>query len=324
MLARAQVQPRSLVVDILQLEHFLAVVDERSFTRAAERLYRTQSALSQSIKKLEDEIGASLFARDLHDVSLTEAGKVLVDYGRRMINLRDEATLKLGRLKSLETGALSIAAHESAAVYLLPGPIRAYLEQYPHVKVGIYRNRLEEIPSRVMDRAVEVGFVKEEPAFRELQWVDVHSDKMVLIACPNHPLASRPRVCIRDLDGVPFVVHHLCSSTEDIICRLFEKYDSKLNVVAELWSFENIKTFVHEDVGLAIVPRITVMQELRDGVIVEIPVDELKIPRRTVMIFRPNYLSDSAMELIKLVKRLSSSRSGREDLGIKKENLLPA
>jgi DNA-binding transcriptional LysR family regulator len=310
-------------MDILQLEHFLAVVDEKTFTRAAERMYRTQSALSQSIKKLEEELGAPLFARDLHDVSLTEAGKLLVDYGRRMINLRDEATRKLGRLKSLETGALSIAAHETAAVYLLPGPVRAYLQQYPDVKVGIYRNRLEEIPSRVMDRSVEVGFVKEEPVFHELQWVDVHSDEMVLIASPNHPLVSRPRVRIRDLDSMPFVVHHLCSSTEEIIYRLFAQHESRLNVVAELWSFENIKSFVREDVGVAIVPRITVMQELRDGVLVEIPVEEIKIPRRTVMIFRRNYLSDSAMELIKLVKRLSSSRSMRGDLGVAEEKLLP-
>jgi DNA-binding transcriptional LysR family regulator len=311
-------------VDILQLEHFLAVVDERSFTRAAKRLYRTQSALSQSIKKLEEEIGASLLARDVHEVSLTEAGKLLVDYARRMINLRDEATHKLGRLKSLETGALSIAAHESAAVYLLPGPLRAYLQQYPDVKVGIYRSRLQEIPSRVMDRAVEVGFVKEEPAFPELQWMDVHSDEMVLIASPKHPLVSRPRVSIRDLSGMPFVVHHLCSSTEDIVSRLFEQYNSRLHVVAELWSFENIKSFVHEDVGLAIVPRITVMHELRDGVIAEIPVTEMKIPRRTVMIFRRNYLSDSAMELIKLVKRRSSSRSVRHDLGAVSGNVLSA
>jgi DNA-binding transcriptional LysR family regulator len=123
---------------------------------------------------------------------------------------------------------------------------------------------------------------------------------------------------------VPFIVHHLCSSTEDIISRLFEQYKSRLHVVAELWSFENIKSFVREDVGLAIVPRITVMQELRDGVIAEIPVDEIRIPRRTVMIFRRNYLSDSAMELIKLVKRLSSAHSEREESGVVQGRLVSA
>ena len=294
-------------MELIQLEHFLAVVDERTFTRAAQRVYRTQSALSQSIKKLEEELGAALFSRDDRDVALTEAGKLLVEYGRRMIDLREEATRKLESLKSLETGSLSIAAHESAAVYLLSGPIRAYLQQHPGVKVGIFRNRLEEIPSRVMDRSVEIGFVKEPPVFHDLQSIEVHSDEMVLIASPSHPLTRRVNVSVRDLDNEPFVVHHVCNSTKDGMAKLFERHQSRLRVVAELWSYENMKSFVREEVGLAIVPRITVMQELADEALVEIPVGEIRIPRRTVMIFRNNYLSDSAMELIQQVKRFRSS-----------------
>lgn len=86
-------------MDLLQLEHFLAVVEERSFTRASERVCRTQPAVSQSIKKLEEEVGAPLFARDVHDVSLTDAGKVLVEYARKMVRARDDARRELGALK---------------------------------------------------------------------------------------------------------------------------------------------------------------------------------------------------------------------------------
>ena len=116
-------------MDLLQLEHFLAVVEERSFTRAAERVFRTQPAVTQSIKKLEDALGARLFAHDMPDVSLTEAGRVLVDYARRMLRLRDEATHRVSELQNLSSGSLSIAAHESAALYLLPGPMRQYFER---------------------------------------------------------------------------------------------------------------------------------------------------------------------------------------------------
>src|SRR5262245_48735329 len=126
-------------MDLLQLEHFLAVVEERTFTRAAERVGRTQPAISQSIKKLEDEVGAPLFARDVHDVSLTEAGRVLVEYARKMVRARDDAMRDVGALKTLKTGTLNIAAHESAAVYLLPSPLRSYLARYPDVKIGIDR-----------------------------------------------------------------------------------------------------------------------------------------------------------------------------------------
>ena len=93
-------------MDLLQLEHFLAVVEERSFTRAAQRVNRTQSAISQSIKKLEGEIGSSLFARDVHDVSLTEAGKLLAEHARRMVRERDEAMRHVGALRDLNRKTL--------------------------------------------------------------------------------------------------------------------------------------------------------------------------------------------------------------------------
>ena len=290
-------------MDLLQLEHFLAVVEERTFTRAAERVCRTRPAVSQSIKKLEEEVGAQLFARDLHDVSLTEAGKTLLDYARRMVRARDDAMRELGALKTLRGGTLNIAAHESAAVYLLPAPLRSYLRRFPEVKVGIYRGKLAEIPRQVMDREVHVGFVKDEPSFPELKCVEVHSDEMILVAPPRHPLAGRSDVHVRDLGGEQFVVHHQCSSTEQKILRLFEQHRTPCHIAAELWSFENIKGFVRAEVGVAIVPRITVAQELRDRALVQIPVVGLDLPRRTLMIYRDQgYLSDSARELIKIVR----------------------
>ncbi len=293
-------------MDLLQLEHFLAVVEEGTFTRAAERVCRTQPAVSQSIKKLEEEVGTALFARDIHDVSLTEAGKVLVDYARRMVRARDDAMRELGALKSLNAGTLTIAAHETAAVYLLPAALRSYLNRFPEIKVGIYRSRLAEIPRQVMDREVHVGFVKDEPGFHELKCVEVHADEMVLVATPRHPLASRADVRIADLGEEHFVLHHLCSTTEQKILRLFEQHSTRCRIVAELWSFENIKSFVQAEVGIAIVPRITVAQELRDGALVRIPVPELNMTRRTLMIYREQgYLSESARELIKIVRNFN-------------------
>jgi DNA-binding transcriptional LysR family regulator len=300
----------SAIMDLLQLEHFLAVVEERTFTRAAERVCRTQPAVSQSIKKLEDEVGTPLFARDVHDVSLTEAGKVLADYARRMVHLRDEAMRQVSQIKTLKAGTLAVAAHESAAVYLLSAPLRSYLQRFPDIKVGIYRSRLNEIPRQVIDREVDVGFVKEEPAFHELQWTEVHSDQMVLIASTRHPLVARTHVRVEDLANEPFVLHHLCASTTEMIHRVFEQHRTHLRVVAELWSFENIKSFVREDVGMAIVPGVTVRDELRDGLLARVHVPELEIPRRTLMIYREQgYLSDSASELIKLMRNFSWERN---------------
>jgi len=290
-------------MELRQLEHFLAVVEEGTFTRAAERVSLTQPAVSLSIKKLEEEIGGPLFARDVHDLSLTEAGRVLADYARRMIRLRDDATREMARLGSMAAGSLKIAAHEAAAVYLLPVALRTYVQRFPDIKVGIYRSRLEEIPRQVMDRQVDLGFVKDAPTFHELQCVDVHTDEMICIASPKHPLASRSRLTVKDVSSEQFVLHHLCSATADRILRLFEQNSTRCRVVAELWSFENIKEFVRQEVGLAIVPGVTVREELRNGTLIRLPLGELAMPRRTLMIYRDQgYMSESARELISIVR----------------------
>jgi DNA-binding transcriptional LysR family regulator len=291
-------------MDLLQLEHFLAVAEEGNFTRAAERVCRTQPAVSQSVKKLEEEIGAPLFSRDVHEIALTDAGRTLVDYARRMVRLRDEAMRQLGELRNLDSGRLSIAAHESAAVYLLPGPLRRYFDSFPQIKVGIYRSRLDEIPRQVMDREVDIGFVKDAPAFHELHSILVHSDEMVLIASPRHPLARRERVQVKDLGNERFVLHHLCSSTEQKILRLFESHSIRCRIAAELWSFENIKHFVRQEVGLAIIPRVCVTQELSAGSLVEVPVEGLDMPRQTHMVFRDKAsLSAAAQQFVEVVSR---------------------
>ncbi len=290
-------------MDIVQLEHFLAVVDEGSFTRAAARVYRTQSAISQSIKRLEEAVGAPVFARDAPEVCLTESGKLLANYARRMVQMRDEAMRSLDDLKRLVAGSVTVAAHESAAVYLLPGPIKTFLQRHHEIRVGIYRSPLDEIPRRVLDREVEVGFVKDVPIFRELHCAEVHSDRMVLIGSPMHPLASRPRLSLRDVASEHFVLHHQCAATTQRILQLFTESGTQCRVAAELWSFENVKQFVREEVGFAIVPRICVRQELADGTLIALPVSELNMPRATRMIYRdPRYLSDAARALIDIVR----------------------
>lgn len=178
--------------------------------------------------------------------------------------------------------------------------------------MGIYRSRLTDIPRQVLDREVHVGFVKEQPGFHEPQCVEVHLDEMVLVAAPGHPLARLANVHLSDLGAERFVLHHLCATTEQQILRLFEQHSTPCRIVAEVWSFENIKSFVAAEVGLAIVPKITVRQELADGrLLVRIAVPELNIPRRTHMIYRDHgYQSEPARELIRIVRSFNWALDG--------------
>jgi DNA-binding transcriptional LysR family regulator len=172
--------------------------------------------------------------------------------------------------------------------------------------VGIYRGRLEDIPRQVMDREIDIGFVKDEPVFHGLKSVSVYSDEMILISSPRHPFAGKKRLQVTDLGGESFVLHHLCSTTEQKILRLFEAHDTRCNIAAELWSFENVKHFVQQDIGLAIVPRVTVLQELAAGALVSIPLQGLNMSRPTLMIFRDRgYMSDAAQQFIDVIKQFN-------------------
>jgi DNA-binding transcriptional LysR family regulator len=289
-------------MDLMQLEHFLAVADERTFTRAAERVFRTQPALSQSIKKLEKSVGAPLFARDLNGVSLTEAGKFLVEYARKMVTMRDEATRSISRLQALKAGTLSLAANESAELYLLPGPLKHFIQLFPEVKVRIQRGSLDEIPRKVLDREVQIGFVRDTSAFQELHSVEVYTDEMAVIASPDNPITLKKPASIQDLDGISLIVHRFCNWTEDTVLRLFRQHSLDYRVAVEVPSIESIKNLVLSDVGIAVVPRIAVLQELRQRRLVQIFIPEFAQTLRSVMIFRRDNESELGRQLIEIMR----------------------
>src|SRR5258706_3382866 len=125
-------------MDLAALETLLAVAEEKSFSRAAERLFRTQPAISVTIRKLERELGEVLFNRSRKVGTLTEAGTILLSYARRLVNLRDEAKGSVGELRGLYRGRLTIGANESTSLYLLPPLLLAYRRRHPNIKIEVY------------------------------------------------------------------------------------------------------------------------------------------------------------------------------------------
>src|ERR1035438_6008856 len=143
-------------MELNQLETFLAVAEERSFSRAAVRLHRTQPAVSQVIRKLEASVGEAPFDRAARDGSLTAAGVLLRDYALRLLALRREAASALGELKSLERGRLQLAANEYTCMYLLPA-IDAFRKQHPKIDVTVHRSLASHIPEELNLRIFELG-----------------------------------------------------------------------------------------------------------------------------------------------------------------------
>src|SRR5580692_12808317 len=194
-------------MEVSQLETFLAVAEERSFSRAAVKLHRTQPAVSQVIRKLEAAVGETLFDRAARDGSLTSAGTLLRDYAQRLLALRREASSALGELKSLERGHLQLAANEYTCMYLLPA-IDAFRREFPHVTVAVNRMLASRIPEELSLRAFELGVVSFRPDPVQFRTIAVYADSLALVVGPNHPLAKVDRVSITDLGSELFVAHN--------------------------------------------------------------------------------------------------------------------
>ena len=259
-------------MEMAQLEYFVRVVQEKSFSKAAARVFRTQPAISIAIRRLEEEIGSPLLERNQRVPVLTEAGQVVYDYAQRILGLRSEVSQAIQELQSLKSGRVRVGANESTSLYLLPELILRYRELYPKVKVEISRYVSSRLPRELLDRNLDFALMAFEPVDRDLVAFPVLKDELVLIMSPKHPLANRSSVKIKDLGDEPFVAHNVNSGSRFKVIEAFATQHTPLNITLELATVETIKRFVQKRVGLAFVPRMCVREELDRGVLVSVPV----------------------------------------------------
>ena len=289
-------------MDLFQLETFLAVAEERSFSRAATRLHRTQPAVSQVVAKLETELGETLFDRSLRDGTLTDAGEVLRDYAQRMLNLRKEAGAALGDLRSLHLGRLDLAANEYTCLYLLP-VLDAFRRLHPRLKVAVQRSLASRIPDEVLQHTVEIGVLSFRPEDPHLRSVTVYRDELVCIVGPQHALAGAGEASIRRLGRETFVAHNVESPLRAKVIAAFRRHRTPLRMEVELPSLEAIKRFVERGNGVALVPRLTVETELVHRALVAVRVPELHVQRSLRLVFRKRTsLSHAATAFLEIVK----------------------
>jgi DNA-binding transcriptional LysR family regulator len=259
-------------MELTQLEFFTAVVEEGSFSKAAERVYRTQPAVSIAIRRLEEEVGAPLFDRSQKTPTLTEAGEMIYDYAKRMLTLRDQARETLSELRQLKRGRVRIGSNESTSLYLLPHLILQYREQHPDVKVEIYRQVSERLPREVLDRNVDFALLAFEPVDSDLESFPILRDELVLIMHPEHRLAGRDSVTIKELGKESFLAHNVKTASRHKVIEVFAQHHTPLNITLELATVETIKRFVQLKIGLAFVPRMCVREELERGTLATLPV----------------------------------------------------
>jgi DNA-binding transcriptional LysR family regulator len=291
-------------VDINQLEVLIAVAQEKSFSRAAERLHRTQPAISQAIRRLETEIGEPLFDRSSKDGTLTAAGRLLFDHAQQMLNLRHSAHAAIRELKGLHRGKLSLSANEYTVMYLLP-LMPVFRARHPHIKIEVKRSLASRISSELLARETEIGIVSFKPNDAAITSVAVQTDELALIVPPNHPLAAKKMVSVRELGAESFIAHNVPSPYREKVTRTFEKYRTPLNISLEMPTLEAIKRFVESGMGVALVPRLAAQSEIARGQIAALTVSEMKLERKLYLVYRRGAtLSHAAQAFLRLAREL--------------------
>ncbi len=289
-------------MDINQLEVLVAVAREKSFSRAADVLYRTQPAVSQAIRRLEKEVGEKLFDRSSKDGTLTIAGEVLLDYAKQMLNLRQNAHTAIKELKNLHHGKVTISANEHTVFCLLP-IIEEFSRQYPLIKVEVRRGVASRIPTEITAREVELGVISFKPKDESVKSIPVFTDELILIVSPQHSLARKTVVSIKDLGIETFIAHNAPSPYREKVVTAFDKYQIKLNISTELPSLEAIKKLVEKGVGVALVPKLTAQSEIDARQLFALSVKELKLERQLHFIYRRNsVLSHAAKAFLQIAK----------------------
>ena len=289
-------------MDLSELTVFLTVAREGSFSRAAERLYRTQPAVSLAIRKLEDSLGQPLFVRGARPVRLTDAGSLLREYAERLLNLRDEVKKGLLDLEGLKRGELSLGVNESSIHALLPA-LAKFREAHPGVQVRLHRMFSRDIPHEVVNYRLDLGAVSFTPRDAQLQATEILKDELTFVVPPKHPLAKRREVAVSELGKEHFIAHIVESPFRRRVIELFARHRTPLNMPMEMPTIESIKRFVQMGMGVAIVPRMCVAWEVQHGWLKEIKIKELSIPRHLYIISRRGArLPHAAAEFIRLLK----------------------
>ena len=298
-------------MDFDQLETFLEVARHTSFSKAAEKRFRTQPAISSQIRALEDEVGAKLFDRSGGKVSLTAAGKAFQKYVEETLEARKSMLTAIGEMERVPKGEIVVGANEATCLHVLPEVFAEFKKQYPDVNVGIQRAERGKILESIIDNSVDFGVVSIPVTDNRLTVVQIHRDELVVIAAPNHPLSKlkSKSATVADVVKFPLLLPKM-GRTRDAIEALFDERKLKPIISMELDSSELLKRFVAADVGVGFIARSNVLEDVKAGVLAAIPMSDALIKRDLALVFRKDKaLSRAALAFIDIAVKLKAAHT---------------
>ena len=286
-------------MEILQLETFLAVATYGGFHRAADALRISQPAVSARISTLEESLGTRLFEREHGKFSLSIAGKALRPHAEQVLRQVAIARQAVHEMYPIAGGALPIAASLSICTYLLPEVLKKYQEKHPNVIVSVRSGNSSQVLKMVLDGEVDLGIAR-SLNHPEVETIQLRDDPLILVGHPRHPALARKKVRLEELESMPIISYDRGSSDWTLMNGLFRRDGLLPNVVLEVETIEACKRMVLRKLGLAFLPQIAVVEELRRGRLCPLEITDSEPLRRSLDVILPRRrpLSKSAKELV--------------------------
>jgi DNA-binding transcriptional LysR family regulator len=285
-------------MDFEQLETFLEVARLSSFSRAAEKRFRTQPAISAQIRALEEEVGARLLDRSGGKVSITQSGKLFQKYAEETLETRKAVLTAIAETERVPRGEIIVGANEGTCLHILPEVFAEFKRQYPDVAVNIKRADYSKILESVIDNSVDFGVVSLPVTDNRLKVVLIHRDELVIIVPPDHPLAGMKSAKVVEVANFPLVMPKL-GHTRDALEELFNDRRVKPRYAMELDSSELLKRFVAAKVGVGFIARSHAQEDVQAKVLTAIEIADAQIRRDLALVYRKDKaLSRAALAFI--------------------------
>jgi len=272
-------------MDFDQLITFMQVAKLGSFSRAGQKVFRSQSAVSAQIRQLEQEYGDRLLDRSGKTVKLTPAGQVFYDYAQRLKALRDESLVAVADHGHTPRGTLLVGANEATCLYVLPEVFAEYCQRYPDVHISIYRNFTYKIVEKLENGSVDVAVLSLPVQSPSLKIQPIFRDKLMLMVSPKNPLAKLKSAPVREIIKYPLLMPKT-GHTRRLLDKLFREYSSELKVRMELPSIGMIKSFVAADLGVSLVSASFAKDEVAAGRVKLIELEDAELWRELGLAYR--------------------------------------
>jgi len=299
-------------MDFDQLTTFVQVAKLKSFSKAGQKVFRSQSAVSAQIRQLEQSYKAKLLDRSAKSVELTPAGVVLFDYAERLLRLRDESMQIVADRGSVVQGPVTFGANEATCLYVLPEVFSKFHRSYPDVQISIYRNFTYKIVEKLENGSLDVGVLSLPVQSPSLKLQPIFRDRLMLMVSPKNPLAKLKSAHVSEVVKYPLLLPKT-GHTRRLLDKLFREYNSELKVRMELPSIGMIKSFVAADLGISLISASFARDEVAAGRVKLIELEGAELWRELGLAYRRDRTLSVAAKAFITVSRQFATHPKKTD-----------